>query len=133
MRFAIAILDDDRLWCHAVARFLQPHFDVTTFTDTHSFLTASIAAFDLVMVDFAILPLCRSDSSTNGCDVINQVRQSLSHPPILVLTTAFVSQYDQAELKALLNDADDVLPKDLGLDGILNRLRTLLDRPTQPR
>ncbi len=111
----IAVLDDDENWCLAVARFFRNDFDVDTFTDTQSFLAASLESYDVVIIDFAISPTLRYERQVSGIDLIDQLKQQLKNPPIMILTSAFISKNDSGIDQELISAADELLPKDSGL------------------
>jgi len=123
----IAVLDDDENWCFAVARFFRNDFDVDTFTDTQSFLAASLESYDVVIIDFAISPTLRYERQVSGIDLIDQLKQQLKKPPIMILTSAFISKNDSSIYQELISAADKLLPKDSGLDTILETVKALLE------
>ncbi|HEY9885001.1 MAG TPA: response regulator [Thermosynechococcaceae cyanobacterium] len=122
----VAVLDDDEGWCFAIKRFFRANFEVTTFTDAQSFLNAAIESYDLVIIDFTIAPNHRHETSTNGIEVIHQLKTQLMQPPLTILTSAFISRGDVAINGTLSAHADAVMPKDCGLDEILQTAQNLL-------
>ena len=126
----IAVLDDDEHWCLAIQRFFRTHFDVTTFTETPSFLNAVLNAavhpYDLVIIDFTIVPSHRHEIPTNGIEIIHQLKTQLKHPPLAILTSAFISRSDLTVEHTLSSQADIIIPKDCGLDEILQTTQQLL-------
>lgn len=123
----VAVLDDDERWCSAIQRFFRSSFDVTTFTDAQSFLDSAIESYDLVMIDFTIAPSHRHEPATNGIEIIHQLKTQLKQPPLTILTSAFISRSDLNLDHALNLHADAVLPKDCGLDEILQAAQALLN------
>ncbi|XHX76286.1 MAG: response regulator [Stenomitos frigidus ULC029] len=122
----VAVLDDDKAWCVAIKRFFRANFEVTTFTDAQSFLNAAIESYDLVIIDFTIAPHHRHETFINGIEVIRQLKTQLKHPPLTVLTSAFISRGDVA-INGILNTyADAIMPKDCGLDEMLQTAQSLL-------
>ncbi|MBW4691762.1 MAG: hypothetical protein KME27_08325 [Lyngbya sp. HA4199-MV5] len=122
----VAVLDDDENWCLAIQRFFRASFDVTTFTDVQSFLNSPLESYDLVMIDFTIAPNHRHETATNGIEIIHQLKTQLKHPPLAILTSAFISRSDLTLDHTLSMQADIVMPKDCGLDEILRTAQALL-------
>lgn len=122
----VAVLDDDESWCFAIKRFFRGNFEVTTFTDAQSFLNAAIESYDLVIIDFTIAPNHRHEPSTNGIEVIHQLKTQLKQPPLTILTSAFISRSDLAINSTLSAHADAIIPKDCGLDEMLLTAQALL-------
>ncbi|WP_421657462.1 hypothetical protein [Leptothermofonsia sp. ETS-13] len=122
----IAVLDDDEHWCHTIKRFFRNDFEVTTFQDVQTFLDSPIESYDLIIVDFTITPSHRYEQEKTGIEIINQLRIRLKKPPKLVLTSAFISKNDSGIAANISNIADQILPKDLGLDQILQSIKNLL-------
>jgi len=120
------VLDDDEGWCFAIKRFFRHRFEVTTFTDAHSFLNAALESYDLVIIDFTIAPNHRHEASTNGIEVIHQMKTQLKKVPLIILTSAFISRSDLAINGTLSLQADAVMPKDCGLDEMLQTAQVLL-------
>lgn len=123
----VAVLDDDETWCLAIKRFFRTHFDVTTFTDAQSFLNSALDSYDLVIIDFTIAPNHRHETSTNGIEIIHQLKTSLKQPPLTILTSAFISRSDLVLDHTLGLQADLIMPKDCGLDEILRTTQQLLN------
>lgn len=119
-------MDDDEGWCFAIKRFFRHSFEVTTFTDAQSFLSAAIESYDLVIIDFTIAPNHRHETSTNGIEVIHQLKTQLKQPPLIILTSAFISRSDLAINGTLNAQADAIMPKDCGLDEMLQTAQRLL-------
>ena len=122
----VAVLDDDEHWCLAIQRFFRTSFDVTIFTDAQSFLNSAIDSYDLVIVDFTIAPNHRHERSTNGIEIIHQLKTQLKQPPLTILTSAFISRSDLAIEHTLGSWADVIMPKDCGLDDVLQTTQQLL-------
>lgn len=126
----VAVLDDDERWCLAIKRFFRASFEVTTFTDAQSFLNSALDSYDLVIIDFTIAPNHRHETATNGIEIIHQLKTQLKYPPLMILTSAFISRSDLTLDHALSNQADVVIPKDCGLDDILKTAQALLSAKT---
>ncbi|HEY9750725.1 MAG TPA: hypothetical protein V6C63_18740, partial [Allocoleopsis sp.] len=62
----------------------------------------------------------------NGCELICQLKNTLLQPPLLILATGFLSQYDLRAGTALCPEADGFLVKDIGLESILQQIKQLL-------
>jgi CheY-like chemotaxis protein len=122
----VAVLDDDEDWRFAIKRFFRANFEVTTFTDAQSFLSAALESYDLVIIDFTIAPNHRHETSTNGIEVIHQLKTQLKHPPLTILTSAFISRGDVTINGTLSAYADAVMPKDCGLEEMLQTAQMLL-------
>lgn len=120
----IAVLDDDEHWCLAIQRFFRKGFEVSAYGDVQTFLSQA-NLYDLAIIDFSIPP-ARFEKNMNGCELICYLKENLSHPPILVLATGFVSRRDLGIGKELCPQADDFLAKDVGLDEVLQQIRRLL-------
>lgn len=120
----IAILDDDEHWCFLIQRFFRGTFEVSVF---HSFseLIPKASQYDLIIVDFSIPPT-QYQKNIDGCSIIQQLKQNLSQPPILVLATAFISKNNLALGKQLCPEADFFIAKDAGLEFILSAVKQLL-------
>ncbi|UBF26882.1 response regulator [Kovacikia minuta CCNUW1] len=122
----IAVLDDDERWCLAIKRFFRNDFEVVTFTNAQSFLDSAIESYDAVIIDFAISPTLRYERQVSGIEIINQLKEQLEHPPMIILTSAFFSRHDSDVDEKLRSIADAILPKDLGLDEILKMIKRQL-------
>src|SRR6476646_5772889 len=120
----IAILDDDEHWCFSVQRFLRGSFEVFTFNSL-SELIPKVSQYDLVIVDFSIPPN-QYQENIDGCEIIQRIKQGLSHPPILVLATAFISKNSLELGQQLCPEADFFIAKDAGLEFILTAVSRLL-------
>ena len=122
----VAVLDDDESWCFAIKRFFRADFEVTTFTDAQSFLKADLESYDLVIIDFTIAPNHRHETSTNGIEIIHQLKTDLKKLPLIILTSAFISRTDLAIDGTLSLQADAIMPKDSGLEEMLQTAHALL-------
>lgn len=120
----IAVLDDDEKWGFAIQRFFRHDFEVSTYVDVYSFLSQA-HEFDLAIVDFSI-PAARFEKNINGCELICQLKNTLLQPPLLILATGFLSQYDLRTGTELCPEADGFLVKDIGLESILQQIKQLL-------
>ncbi|MBW4488088.1 MAG: response regulator [Trichocoleus desertorum ATA4-8-CV12] len=120
----IAILDDDEHWCFSVQRFLRGSFEVSAFHSI-SELIPKVSQYDLVIVDFSIPPT-QYQENIDGCEIIQRIKQGLSHPPILVLATAFISKNSLELGRQLCPEADFFIAKDAGLEFILTTVKQLL-------
>lgn len=120
----IAVLDDDSQWCFAIKRYLRDRFDVFTFTDTDSFLISPLDSYDLVLMDFSILPI-EGLELMNGYQILEKLKR-LPDPPLLVLVSGFFSQTDSLLYNKQFPQADAILTKDLGLDTFVERLQALV-------
>jgi CheY-like chemotaxis protein len=127
----IAVLDDDEHWCSILQRHLRKDFSVAVYTDVQSFLRNK-DQFDLIVVDFTLLPSSEFEAVTNGCQLIAYLKQTLQHPPIAVLTSGYIYQNDleDSELDPLCAEADLFLTKNTGLDTLLQQLQQLLVNKT---
>ncbi len=123
----IAVLDDDENWCLAVKRFFRASYEVSTFTDVQSFLASPIESYDLVIVDFTIAPNHRYEQFSNGIEVIQQLKAQITPPPLTMLTSAFISRNDLTIDSTLRTQADAIMPKDCGLDEILQTAKAMLN------
>lgn len=128
--YKIAVLDDDEHWCFTIQRFLRNHFDVVTYTDIHSFMRSQ-ETFDLVIVDFTLLPTREFEALINGCELIRYLKRTLSHPPLMVLASGYISRSDLEDSgllkdESLCAEADMFLAKDAGLEIVLAQIQQLL-------
>jgi CheY-like chemotaxis protein len=124
MTYKIAVVDDDPNWCYAVQRFFRKDFEVCTFTKVCYFLPHSIE-YDLVLVDYSIPPAVYEDE-IEGCDLIHHLKSTLSNPPLLVLSSAFIGQSDSDLGKKICPEADAFFAKDAGLEALLQETKQLL-------
>ncbi|MDX2243699.1 MAG: response regulator [Leptolyngbyaceae cyanobacterium bins.302] len=108
--YRIAIVDDNEAWCYVLQTVLQQHdFTVLTFTDAHAFIKVA-QQFDLALIDFS-MPARPFARELDGCEVINQLKQTLKNPPFMVLTSAFFAQDTLAIARELCPKADAYLSK----------------------
>ncbi|GAB4197336.1 MAG: hypothetical protein Fur006_45780 [Coleofasciculaceae cyanobacterium] len=121
--YTIAVVDDDRHWCHAIDRFLKNEFEVYTFPTTADFLKQSFD-FDLVLVDYSI-PHLDSEDYMDSRELIRYLK-SLRYPPIVVLVSGYVSKNNTDLGKTICPEADAFLAKDAGLDELLRTIKELL-------
>ncbi|MBW4470030.1 MAG: response regulator [Stenomitos rutilans HA7619-LM2] len=127
----VAVLDDDERWCIAIQRFFRASFEVTTFTDAQSFLNSALESYDLVIIDFTIAPHHRHETPITGIEIIHQLKTQLKRPPLTILTSAFISRGDLTLDNAFGLQVDVVMPKDCGLDEILQTVQNLLSSKTR--
>lgn len=126
----IAILDDDEHWCFAVQRFFRSTFEVSIFHAAND-LMPKASQYDLIIVDFSIPPT-QYQENIDGCGIIQRVKRELSHPPILVLATAFISKNSVRLGQQLCPEADFFIAKDAGLEFILTTVQQLLSTQKAP-
>ncbi len=101
--YRIAIVDDNDSWCFVMThRLHQEGYIVSAFTDASSFLYEA-EHFDLALIDFS-MPSRRHQRETDGPDLIRQIRQSLAHPPIMILISSYFTN-------DILNEAADICPQ----------------------
>lgn len=122
--YNIAVLDDDEHWSLAVQRFFRNDFEVAIFTIA-SRLLREVESYDLVIVDFSIPPTAY-EKDMDGRELITHLKQTLSNPPILVLSTAFISKNDSEIGIKICPLADAFFAKDAGLEEILQQTKLLL-------
>ncbi|MDX2214158.1 MAG: response regulator [Oculatellaceae cyanobacterium bins.114] len=123
----VAVIDDDENWCLSIQRFLQQEFEVTVFTAI-SELLYSQQIYDVVIVDFTILPASEHETVMNGCELIDYLKSTMHPPPQAILVSGFISQRDLGEGMQLCPTADAFLAKDAGLEAMLQQVRCLLNR-----
>lgn len=121
----IAVIDDDEYWCLAIQRYLRKEFEVHIVTDIQNFLQTS-ESFDLVIVDFAILPQSRFEPLLNGCELIDHFKKKCQPPPLAVLASGFISKNDVRVGEKLCPSADAFLAKDAGLEAVAQIVHQLL-------
>ena len=119
----MAVIDDDKYWCHALERFFKNEFEVYTFPTTSDFLQQSFD-FDLVLIDFSIPPV-DNEEYIDSREVIRYLK-SLRYSPVVVLVSGYVSKNDSALGKTISPEADAFFAKDAGLDELLRKLKDLL-------
>lgn len=120
----IAIVDDDELYGITIQRFFRKSFEVSVFTKVSSFLRQP-CFYDLVIIDFSI-PNANYENEMNGCQLIHQLKTTLDKPPLLVLSTGFLSKNEAEIGQELCPEADYFLAKDAGLETILQQVKQLL-------
>lgn len=126
----IAVLDDDERWGFAVQRYLRSHFEVAVYTDIRG-LMRSQQSFDLIIVDFTLLPTHEFETIVNGCELIRYLKQTSDTPPLAVLASGYISCSDLEDSNlfrdaSICAEADLFLAKDAGLDVILQQVQLLL-------
>lgn len=123
--YKIAVVDDNETWCFVIHRFLEEkNFAVTSFNNAHEFLTEA-HKFDLALIDFSI-PSRRYQRNMDGAELISQLKQTLQHPPILVLISAYFTEDCLQEAKQICSEADACLSKSSSLKQILAVIEQLL-------
>lgn len=124
--YKIALLDDNYEFCIVMECFLSNFFDISTFTNTNKFLKSiESELYDLVLVDFSIIP-CTDVSIQDGCELIEHLQKTLTHPPLLILVTGWIGRNPAKEGKKICPTADGFLAKDSGIEEILPELNRLL-------
>jgi DNA-binding NarL/FixJ family response regulator len=123
--YRIAVIDDDEYWCFAIQRYLRKEFEVQVITDVQYFLQNQ-ERFDLVIVDFAILPQSRFEPLLNGCELIGHLKKKFEPPPLAVLASGFISKNDIRVGEKLCPGADAFLAKDAGLEAVAQVVHQLL-------
>ena len=123
--YKIAVIDDNETWCFVIAHLLHKHgYSVSTFTDANSFLQKA-CCFDLALVDFSI-PSRSYQRNIDGPDLILNVKESLSHPPLLVLISAYFTQEILAQTPSICPEADACLSKHVELEDIVSQVNQLI-------
>lgn len=124
--YNLAILDDNSGFCQVMQCFLSNYFKVSTFTDTQFFLEGMKSqVYDLVLIDLSIIPN-REMKIHNGCELIQYLKETLSHPPVLVLFTGWIARNPLEEGRQICPLADGFLAKDSGIEEILQEINRLL-------
>jgi two-component system response regulator ChvI len=116
----IALVDDDPLYCEAVAGDLGDRgFAVRPFPDGESLLAALHGGLDvrLVLIDW-VLP------TMSGLDLVRRLRQGGVDLPIVGLTGRSLVE---REIEAFDAGAVDFIAKERGIDVLVHRLRLLVD------
>jgi len=127
--YKIAVIDDDEHWCSMLQRHLRKHFSVSVYTNVQSLLRSK-DQFDLIIVDFTLLPSSEFEAVINGCELIAHLKKTLTDPPIAVLTSGYISQSDLEDSgidHPLCIEADLFFSKNTGLDILLQQVQQLLD------
>ena len=123
--YKIAVIDDNETWCFVIAHLLhQRGYSVDTFTDANSFLHRA-SYFDLALVDFSI-PSRSYQRDIDGPDLILNVKESLSRPPLLVLISAYFTQDILAQTPSICPAADACLSKHTELQEIVSQVDRLI-------
>ena len=125
--YKVAVVDDDEHWCQAIKRFFRYRFDVTTFTDPECFVQRS-QEFDLVLVDFVLLPLFFFEPIHNGYELVQFLKRHLNQPPLMVLVSGMID----AEDHYLFPEADACVIKTVDLDDLEQQMFRLLSRSPVP-
>ncbi|MBD2460194.1 response regulator [Oscillatoria sp. FACHB-1407] len=123
--YKVAVVDDDENWCLSIQRFLKQEFDITIFT-TVSELLDHHQTYDLVLIDFTILPSSEYETVMNGCELIHHLKTTRQPPPLAILVSGFISRRDLGEGMQLCPNADAFLAKDAGLETTLQLVKRLL-------
>ncbi len=121
--YKVAVIDDDEHWCQAIKRFFRYRFDVATFTDPECFVQRS-QEFDLVLVDFVLLPLFFFEPIHNGYELVQFLKRHLTQPPLMVLVSGMID----AEDHYLFPEADACVIKTVDLDALEQQMFRLLAR-----
>jgi CheY-like chemotaxis protein len=128
--YSIAIVDDNEAWCFTLGFFLRQHqFSVSSFNAPDVFLKQA-HHFDLALIDFSI-PVRRFQREVDGPSLIARIKRQLSHPPLLVLISAYFTQEVLTHPHDICPEADAYLSKSAGLEEILQCVEQLL-REAQP-
>jgi DNA-binding response OmpR family regulator len=73
--YNVAVLDDNSGFCQVIHCFLSNYFQVSTFTDTTTFLNQiQSETYDLVLVDLSIVPATYLKIQ-NGCELIEYLKK----------------------------------------------------------
>lgn len=123
--YKIGVVDDDELYCLAIKSFFNQEFEVSVFTRVSSFLHKPYS-YDLVLVDYSI-PSANYEKDMDGCQLICQLKASLTNPPILILLTGFLSQNNLEIGREICPQADCFLSKDAEFEVILQQVKHLLN------
>lgn len=123
--YRLAILDDNESWSFVAALRLRQHgFEVSTFTDPHTFLRQA-EQFDLALIDFSIPPR-RYEIEIDGPSVICRVKQRLVYPPILVLISSYFTEDILQQAADISPEADAVLSKQIDSSRLIQQIERLL-------
>jgi len=118
----ILLVEDEHKLAQAIKKGLeQEKFAVDVESDADSGLGAALnEPYDAMVID-RMLP-----GSTEGLDIITEVRKAGIHTPVLILTAK-----DQVRdrVAGLNTGADDYLVKPFSFEELLARIRALLRRP----
>jgi CheY-like chemotaxis protein len=123
----LAIVDDNESWCFILAfRLRQQGYAVSTFTNSNSFLSQA-EQFDLAIVDFS-MPSPRYRMNLDGPELIQQVKQQLSFPPLFILISGFFTQDILHQSVNLCPQADAVLSKEVDAEALVEKIVELLSQ-----
>ncbi len=122
--YKIGVVDDDVVYCFAIQRFLSREFVVSVFTKFSSFLQEK-GSYDLLIIDYCI-PSANYEKEMDGCQLIYGLKANLPNPPILVLSTGFLSESNLEMGKEICPEADSFFAKEAGLEAILQHIKQLL-------
>lgn len=121
--YTMAVVDDDKYWCHALDRYLRNEFEIYTFPSASDFLKQSFD-FDVVLVDYSI-PHVYYEEYVESRELIRYLK-SLRYPPLVILVSGYVSKNDSALGKTICPEADAFVAKDAGLDELSRNIKDLL-------
>ncbi|WP_190274137.1 hypothetical protein [Geitlerinema sp. PCC 7407] len=96
---------------------------MTTFTDPECFVQRS-QEFDLLLVDFVLLPLFFFEPIHNGYELVQFLKRHLTQPPLMVLVSGMID----AEDHYLFPEADACVIKTVDLDVLEQQMFRLLAR-----
>ena len=122
--YKIGIIDDNELYCLSLKHFLGREFEVKIFTRVSAFLQ-NPRSYDLVIVDYS-LPAANYEKQIDGSELICLLKATLPNPPLLILSTGFLSRNELEIGREICPEADDFLAKDTGLEVILQQVKQLL-------
>lgn len=129
--YKIAIVDDNESWCFVLASSLRLHgYRVSTFTSANSFLPHA-GQFDLALIDF-LLPPRRYETEVDGPQLICQLKQRLSNPPLLILISAYFIDDVLNQASGICPQADAYLGKGLSVSEIVHQIDRLLAMRSSP-
>lgn len=116
----VLIVDDSPMMCRYLGLFLEKRFEVLTYTDSVKALTLVMSGFqpDLIVTDLDMPAL-------NGIALIQAIRKTLPHVPLLVISGAKESS---ERIKALSVGADDLISKPFHPSELDVRLNKLIER-----
>lgn len=122
----IAILDDNYDFCLAMDYLLSNYFEVSSFTDTDTFLKEiESGKYDLGLIDLSIIPTTGTEIQ-NGCELIEYLKEHLKSPPALILFTGWLGRNDLEEGRKMCPLADGFLSKGSDFDEILQEINRFL-------
>lgn len=124
--YNVAIVDDNQDFCFVLECLLKNYFQVSGFLDISKFLQSlESQTYDVILVDFTLLSE-ENQSIKNGCELIVNLKNKLSNPPLCILLTGWIGKNDLEGGKKLCPQADGFLPKDADIPYILEQINTLL-------